>query len=151
MQIARTGAQTIFLAALLTGCSHQVENPGKLLPGSPSVEQTRSSELRRAQFADIPVPNGFELVTRGNRSYTYQGGGVRLAALRYWGKQSPAAVAAFYRRTMPLQAYGWAASGERLESGVSVLGFNKELQTCEVTIEKKGRATVILMRISGPH
>ena len=138
----------ILLTGILIGCAQQIENPGKML-GSPTVEDTRSTELQRVQFADVPVPHGFELVPRGNRSYSFQGGGVRLARYRYWGKQSPEDVASFYRRTMALDTYGWNPTTETSEQGQSTLAFAKDQDSCIVTILEEAGATVIRVNVSG--
>ncbi len=136
------------LTGILSGCAQQIENPGKIMPGSPTVEDTQSTELQRTQFTDIPVPVGFELVTRGNRSFSFQGGDVRLAKYRYWGMQSPEVVAAFYRRTMSLDTYGWSPLSESTEDGTSTLAFVKNPDSCVVTIHEEDGATVIRVNVS---
>ena len=80
------------LALLVVSCD-SIENPRTLAPGEPSVAETRSLELQRSQFEDIPVPQGFEFVTRGNRSFSFARGGVRVGRFVYWGKKSVEEVA----------------------------------------------------------
>ena len=146
---------TVAILALLTGalggCAEQIENPGKIMPGSPSVSDTQSQHLQRVQFADVPVPRGFELVTRGNRSFSFQGGGVRLGRFRYWGKQTREEVAAFYRRTMPLSTYGWSSKADKEDKDVSTLVFAKDDDSCVVSIREEGGATVIHLKVSSTN
>jgi len=144
-------ALTVASLLVLGACSEQqVENPRKTIEGTPTVEQTRSQELQRVQFRDVPVPKGFQLVTRGNRSYSFQGGGVRVAGLQYWGTEPPEEVVAFYNQTMPLSVYGWRPAGRKDLENASVLTFEKNGQSCEVTIAREEGATVIKMKIAGP-
>ncbi len=139
------------LTGALAGCAEQIENPGKIMPGSPAVSDTQSQHLQRVQFSDIPVPSGFELVTRGNRSFSFQGGGVRVGRYLYWGKQTQEEVAAFYRRTMPLATYGWSRKTETHENDINTLVFAKNEASCVVSIQKEDDATVIHLKVSGTN
>ena len=89
------------LACCAFAACTQIENPGRVVPGSPSVEDTQSRCLQRVQFDDVPIPRGFEYVTRGNRSFSYEGGGVRVGRFEYWGRTALQETAAFFKETGP--------------------------------------------------
>ena len=135
-------------ATLLVSCT-QIENPRTLVPTEPGVEATQSRALQRAQFEDIPVPPGFEYVTRGNRSYSYSQGGVRVGEFVYWGRSSVEDAAAFYRRTMGRRAYEWELVSEGpIEEGAK-LDFRKGRQSCEVTITQGDGGTYVKVAVRG--
>ena len=134
-------------AVFAVGCAQQLENPRTINPAQPGVDDLRSRELQRAQMLDVPVPDGFEFVDRGNQSWSYTQGGVKLAELHYWGTTSVAEVVEFYKQTMGQRAYGWsAASGG--DSG-NALAFKKEGRACSVDIHEGNRGTVIDIRVTG--
>jgi hypothetical protein len=132
---------------LVSGC-RQVDNPGKLAPGSPDVEATRSVELQRHQLYDVPVPRDMTLITRANQSYSYVAPGVRVARLRYRGDVSVEESIDFLRRTMPLSAYGWTSSGERTEGETSILDFVKGGDRCEARAFREDGATTLLIHVN---
>ena len=74
-----------------------------------------------------------------------------MARYRYWGKQPPEDVAAFYRRTMTLETYGWRPASEKREQEVSTLAFSKDQDSCIVTIEKDAGATIIRVKVAGQN
>ena len=150
MPLVRKRSLGLAVLALLVGCS-QVDNPGKTThPGSPTVQDTRSAVLARAQFSDIPVPEGFSLVYRGNRSFSYVGGGVRVGRFHYWGRRAPADVVAFYRDAMGLRAYDWSLSSSSSADGRDTLTFTKQGDTCEINIEADAEgATTVLVAVRG--
>ncbi len=132
----------------LGGCT-QIENPRVMVPTEPGVNATKSMELHRAQFEDIPVPPGFEYVTRGNRSFSYADGGVRVGRFLYWGRASIDEVSEFYRRTLPLRAYGWELLDETPTSGGNELNWKKGSQNCNVALTRESNATYIGVTITG--
>lgn len=137
-----------FTALFVSACAEQLENPRTLNPAQPSVDDLRSRELQRAQMPDIPVPSGFEFVDRGNRSWSYTQGGVKIAELHYWGTSSMDEVMEFYKQTMSQSAYGWTAGPEGLANGSHSLAFRKDGSDCLVEIHKGNRGTVIDIRVS---
>jgi hypothetical protein len=150
MPLVRKRTVALAVLALLVGCS-QVDNPGKTThPGSPTVRDTRSEVLSRGQFPDIPVPEGFSLVSRGNRSFSYVGGGVRVGRFHYWGRGAMPDVVAFYRSTMGLRAYAWSLSASSSGDGQDSLTFTKQGDTCEITIQDDAEgATTVLVAVRG--
>jgi hypothetical protein len=147
--LLRTGIAAL---ALLAGaaCS-QIENPRTMLPTEPGVDATRSKELHRAQYEDLPVPPGFEYVTRGNRSFSYLDGGVKVGRFLYWGRTSVEETAAFYRRTLPLRAYGWDFLSEESLPKRHELRFRKADQECTVTLTRDVDATYAGVTIIGRY
>ncbi len=139
----------ILAGGSLAGCD-SIENPRVMVPGEPAVAETRSVELQRSQFDDVPVPDGFEFVTRGNRSFSYDRGGVRVGRFVYWGKTEAAEVAAFFRRTMGLEAYGWSLRAEKTHDGGTEFDFHKHQTGCRVKIFRQGGGTYVHIDLSGP-
>lgn len=138
----------VAVALLATGCT-QIENPGKVAPGSPTVRDTRSTQLQRTQFEDVPVPMGFEFVTRGNRSFSFDRGGVRVGRFSYWGRAPREEVVAFFRETLPLRAYRWEFLGEDRNADGTTLRFRKERQDCQIDISEDAASTRILVQVEG--
>ena len=134
---------------VLAGCS-QIGNTGEPTPGSPHPTELQSKELRRSQFPDVPVPEGFELVTRGNRSFSFSGGGARVGQFEYAGGMTPASVVAFYRSHMPLLAYGWKLDSETGEDLSKVLNYTKNEQECTVRVGQERGATIVRILVNGP-
>lgn len=133
---------------MFVACTEQLENPRTMNPAQPSVDETRSRELQRAQMDDVPVPARFELVDRENRSFSYEEGGVKLCDQHYWGQLDAEHVAAFYKDTMGARPYGWTSKGDALSSGTRSLTFAKDRSTClvEITTVKDGTRIVIKRR-----
>ena len=137
------------LPLLAVGCD-SIENPRTFAPGEPDVAATRSVELHRSQFEDVPVPRGFEVVTRGNRSFSFARGGVRVGRFVYWGQQGVEEVAAFFRRTMGLRAYGWLFRSQDVGQDNTTIGFRKDHVECTVTITQGGNGTYVQIDVAGP-
>jgi hypothetical protein len=135
---------------LLTAACSQIENPRILSPEEPSVQDVQSRKLQRLQFEDLPVPRGFLYVTRGNRSFSYQAGGVRVGQFVYWGRLAQAEVEAFYRETMVLDAYGWSYQNSRPSDNGVVMSFKKNQQSCDVTVEEEAKGTYVTVFVTGP-
>ncbi len=139
----------VLVMVCATGCDY-VENPRVLMPGEPGVAETRSVELQRSQFDDVPVPEGFEFVTRGNRSFSYARGGVRVGRFVYWGRRDVAEVAGFFRRTMGLRAYGWELRAENTSGDGADFEFQKDQTGCHVTISRERGGTYVRIDLAGP-
>jgi hypothetical protein len=137
------------LLALLAsaGCrqvEHTVENPGKVYPQSPSVEDTRSKEIERDQPPDIPVPRDMMLDVTGNQSF-YQDK-ARVGRGRY--KSSSVSVedaATFYRERMPQRPYGWTLVNEQTRGGMTTMHFQKASEKVDITISPEGSETVAVV------
>jgi hypothetical protein len=132
----------LMLGTLTLGCE-QLENPGKLTPGSPGVTGTRSVELQRSQLDDIPVPRDMTLVTRANQSFSYSSANVRVGRFKFYGPVSVEESVDFYRNNMPLSAYGWTPSNERVERDTATLSFVKNADRCDIELKREGGATTL--------
>ena len=137
------------VAVSVVACQ-QVENPRTLDPSQPGVGATQSREINRVQFSDIPVPQDFSYVTRGNRSFSYEQGGVRVGRFFYWGKSEVEDVVAFYRATMPLRAFDWQFVNEGSgQDGGTTLDFRKGRQSCRITVSREKDATLVDVQVTG--
>jgi hypothetical protein len=146
-RVALLALGTLALGTLALGCE-QLDNPGKLTPGSPGVAGTRSAELQRSQLDDVPVPRDMALITRANQSFSYSSGSVRVGRFKYYGSVSVEECVDFYRNTMPLSAYGWTPSNERVERETASLSFVKNADRCDIEIKREGGATTLLVLVN---
>jgi hypothetical protein len=96
------------------------------------------------KFADLPYPTGFKLLSTD--SYTFESQGVRVAVLRYRGKANVDLVVNFYKEQMPM--YNWALLNS-VEYGERLLNFDRENETCIVSLLPKGSSVTITISI-GP-
>lgn len=96
------------------------------------------------KFNDVPVPAGFVLMPQD--SYSFEASGVRVAMLKYRGKASPDQVVNFYKEQMPM--YNWAFLNA-VEYGQRILSFEREQETCLVTLLSKGNNNTLTIAL-GP-
>lgn len=96
------------------------------------------------KFADLPVPVGFKLLT--NESYSFESSGIRVAVLKYQGKADVDRVINFYKEQMPI--YNWSLLNI-VEYGQRLLNFDRETETCIVSLLPKG-STVFITITLGP-
>ena len=96
------------------------------------------------KFADVPVPNGFKLVQ--DESFSFENGGVRVGVLKYRGKANQEQLINFYKEQMAM--YNWNMLNI-IEYGQSVLNFERDSETCIVTLSSKGSADTITISM-GP-
>ena len=96
------------------------------------------------RFADVPVPAGFKLLER--ESYSFENTGVRVGVLKYQGKVNADRVVNFYKEQMPM--YNWNLLNS-VEYGQRLLNFDREQETCIITLLPKGSSTVITVSL-GP-
>lgn len=89
-------------------------------------------------------------MTRGNRSFSFTRGGVRVGRLVYWGRDGVEEAAAFFRRNMELRAYGWKARGENVTSSSATLDYIKDRVDCRITITRENGGTYVRIDVSGP-
>lgn len=136
------------LGLSLLGCE-ALDDPSKLPPGSPDVEDTRSTALRRIQFEDLPVPAQMSLVTSGNRSFSYAGGGVRVGRFHYVGSLDPDLVTSFYQDNMVLRAFGWKLVSSDKRSNENVLKFAKSEQECTIRVGRENGYTFAHVDVNG--
>ncbi len=82
------------------------------------------------RLPDIPVPAGFEFQNGESSDSTINGS--RQVLHCYKGSASVRQVAEFYRRSMA--SFGWTLSSEKFAGGVQRLRFEKDGETCHVSI-----------------
>lgn len=98
------------------------------------------------KFDDIPVPSIFRILA--NQSFAFQTKDVRVGLLKYQGKANPDEVVAFYREQMPL--YNWRTVNI-IEYGRRVLNFEKDNQSCVITLDVKGSSNITLIIAVSPR
>lgn len=123
----------------LTGCT------GLFAKKDPSVSAPQALEPQMmVKLTDIPAPAGFKLLQKN--SYSFQSGDVRVVVLKYSGRPDADRVVAFYKEQMP--AYNWNLLNS-VEYGRRMLNFDRENETCIITVEPKTFSTVVVVSI-GP-
>ncbi len=97
-----------------------------------------------SKFADVPVPNRFKFLETD--SYSFESAGIRVGFLKYQGKATAEQVVSFYREQMPM--YNWNLLNV-VEYGDRLMNFDREAETCIITITPKGSAALITVSV-GP-
>ena len=95
------------------------------------------------RFNDVPVPFGFKMLE--GESFAFRNDVTRVALLKYLGSRSADQAVVFYKEQMPM--YNWNPINI-IEYERRILNYEKELETCIVTIEARGRKSVITIAIS---
>jgi hypothetical protein len=129
----------VFLITLLflQGCSS--------LPKGENLSSPKILEpSTNIKFADIPIPSGFKPLLHD--SYSFQTSNVRVAVLKYSGRPDAERVFLFFKEQMPL--YGWNLLNT-IEYGRRLLNFEKENESCIITIEPKKLSTEFIISL-GP-
>lgn len=85
------------------------------------------------KFPDLPVPQGLKSLPQ--KSYAFQNSGSRVAVLKYQGRANIDQVINFYKEQLPL--YNWRLVNI-IEYGQRLLNFEKEEETCIITIQVAG-------------
>ncbi|MDD5409281.1 MAG: hypothetical protein PHC71_04235 [Candidatus Omnitrophica bacterium] len=127
------------LAAVLPGCSTLSSSSG-----SKSINPDLLEPQAILKFSDVPVPVGLKSLP--TQSYSFESSGVRVGVLKYQGKVNPDQVVNFYKEQMAM--YNWNLVNI-VEYGQRLLNFERENETCIITMEPKG-STVILTISLGP-
>lgn len=96
------------------------------------------------KFGDIPVPVGFNLML--NESYSFDNNGLRVGMLKYRGKADIERVVNFYKEQMAI--YNWNLLNV-VEYGQRIMNFDRDTETCIITLLPKGRTTIITISV-GP-
>jgi hypothetical protein len=96
------------------------------------------------KFSDIPVPAGFKLIIK--ESYSFESTGVRVGVTKYLGKADIEQVVVFYKEQMPM--YNWNLLNI-VEYGDRMLNFDRDNETCIVTLIPKGNQVTIAISV-GP-
>ncbi|MFA4932962.1 MAG: hypothetical protein WC574_00810 [Candidatus Omnitrophota bacterium] len=124
------------LSSGLSGCS--------TVSGSKNDNSGLLEPQALLKFADVPVPVGLKNLPK--ESYTFVSSGVRVGVLKYQGKSDPERIIAFYREQMAM--YNWSLINI-VEYGQRLMNFEKENETCIITIEPKGSASILTISL-GP-
>ncbi len=112
-------------------------------------DNTVNSALLKPQtalkFSDIPIPVGFKAIIQD--SYSFESSGIRVGILKYQGKADIEQVVNFYKEQMPM--YNWNLLNV-VEYGSRLLNFDRDSETCIVSLEPKGKYVVSTISI-GPR
>lgn len=104
----------------------------------PSLEPAAMLKMQ-----DLPVPSGF--VFAHEESYAFQSTNFRAGLLRYKGKGGADQVIVFFKEQMPM--YGWNLVNI-VEYERRLLSFEKDQETCIITVEGKDNRSVITVSIA---
>lgn len=113
---------------------------------SKSSDPTQVPALEPAallKFSDIPVPAVFKFAPE--ESYAFQTTGFRAGLLKYNGKAGGEQAVVFFKEQMPL--YNWQLLNI-VEHGRRMLSFEKENETCIITIDEKGNRADITVSVA---
>ncbi len=96
------------------------------------------------KFSDVPVPVGFKLIPQD--SYSFEASDVRVGLLKYQGKGNIEQVVSFFKEQMVM--YNWDLLNV-VEYGQRLLNFDRESETCIISLLPKGNNIDITVAI-GP-
>jgi hypothetical protein len=131
----------ITIGLLLTGCATMSKVfKGK---GKTSVSSKELEVATILKFDDVPVPDGFSFIA--SESFAFQTQQLRVGLLKYEGRANPDEVVQFYKEQMPL--YNWRIVNI-IEYEKRLLSFEKNGQSCIVTIEGKGNKVNLIIAVS---
>ncbi len=133
-------ATLYILTSALLGCSTLQDSSNTKSGNLGSLEPQTIMK-----FSDIPVPVGLKSLPQ--QSYSFESSGVRVGVLKYQGKNNPDQVVNFYKEQMSM--YSWNLVNI-VEYGQRILNFERENETCIITLEPKG-STIILTISLGPR
>lgn len=86
------------------------------------------------KFSDLPIPVGFKPILHD--SYSFESSGIRVGILKYQGKADIEQVVNFYKEQMSM--YNWNLLNI-VEYGSRLLNFDRDSETCIISLEPKGR------------
>lgn len=95
------------------------------------------------KFPDIPTPSAFNFIPE--ESYAFESNNFRLGLLKYKGKASADQVIVFFKEQMPM--YNWHLVNI-VEYGKRMLSFEKESESCIITVDEKGNKSDIMISIT---
>ena len=113
----------------------------KVLP----TEEPLLETAKFLKFSDIPVPVGLKFLPQN--SYLFESGSLRVGLLRYRGRIKGDEIVSFYKAKMPV--YGWSLLNI-VEHGDKILNFEKEKESCIITIRPKGWRSDVAISV-GPR
>ncbi|MFC1621134.1 hypothetical protein ACFL2G_02405 [Candidatus Omnitrophota bacterium] len=123
---------------LIAGCT--TSSGSSSYSGGDGVSLDVAAMLR---LEDVPVPTGFRVLN--TESFAFQNDVTRVALLKYVGSKTADQVVAFYKQQMPM--YNWSAINI-IEYERRILNYEKSSESCIVSIEGKGRKSIITIAIS---
>lgn len=129
----------LITAFILSGCVG-VAKKDKISDTAGLIEPQASTK-----FSDIPVPMGFKFLPQ--KSYSFNNSGVRVALLKYEGKADAEQVVNFYREQMSM--YNWQLLNI-VEFGERMLNFDREQETCIITLVSRGSRDTLITIAIGP-
>jgi hypothetical protein len=97
------------------------------------------------KFTDVPVPVGLKSLPE--QSYSFESSGVRVGVLKYQGKNNPDQIINFYKEQMPM--YNWNLVNI-VEYGQRLMNFERENETCIVTLQPMSWGNSLLIISLGP-
>lgn len=127
------------LSIALTGCSTMSGNKEAANPGSLSPQGI-------LKFTDVPVPVGLKSLPE--QSYSFESSGVRVGVLKYQGKNNADQIVNFYKEQMPM--YNWSLVNI-VEYGQRLMNFERENETCIVTLQPMSWGNSLLIISLGPR
>ncbi|HAH21505.1 MAG: hypothetical protein A2Y00_03465 [Omnitrophica WOR_2 bacterium GWF2_43_52] len=125
------------LLSLITGCTTTY---------SRKSDPTQMPALEPAallKFQDIPIPSGFAFSP--DESYAFQSTNFRAGIITYKGRATGDQVVAFFKEQMPM--YNWHLLNI-VEHSLRMLSFEKEQETCVITVDEKGNKSKITLSIA---
>ena len=126
------------LTAGLIGCTTITDSKTSAGPGSLSPQTI-------LKFTDIPIPVGVKSLPE--QSYSFVSSGVRVGVLKYQGKNNPDQIVDFYKEQMPM--YNWDLINI-VEYGQRLLNFERENETCIITLQPMGWGNTLIVISLGP-
>jgi len=130
----------LLLVALLSGCVTTPDGPPYTEESPGENPLGVSSNLR---FNDVPVPSGFKILD--NESFAFQNDATRIAVLKYSGRRPADQLVSFYKAQLPL--YSWRPINI-VEYGRRVLNYERDSESCIVTIEQAGWKSIITIAVA---
>jgi len=136
----KRGLILLLVLAIFTATGCAITKKNKDVAANPAILEPQAT----LRFNDVPVPAGFRLIPK--ESYSFENAGVRVGLLKYQGKADPDAVTNFYKEQMAL--YNWNLLNI-IEYGQRLLNFERDTETCVITLAPKGRSITIVISM-GP-
>lgn len=133
-------APYIVVLFLVAGCATTYEGRSY---GKDTASGTSLDVASLLRFDDVPTPAGFKILE--GESFAFQNDVTRVALLKYSGSRSADQAVWFYKEQMPM--YKWNPINI-IEYERRILNYEKESESCIVTIESRGRGSIITIAIS---
>jgi hypothetical protein len=127
-------AFVVFMSAI-TGCASMTR----------SAADKALEPAHTLRFSDVPVPAGFNLMPQ--QSYSFENEGIRVAFLKYSGRGTLDQALNFYKEQMPLSKWNLLNISE---FGIRLLNFERDGETCIITMEKLPMGGTIISMSIGP-